>query len=97
MEELAPASLGDGASEEQLQAVSGEQRLFVLREEEEEEEAGEDEEGEEEVEETQMGVIGTPDQKPPALLTCLCSHPSLSSSCFCRRMETVLVVTPQTR
>lgn len=42
MEELAPASLGDGASEEQLQAVFGEQRLFVLRQEEEEQEVGEE-------------------------------------------------------
>lgn len=52
MEELAPASLGDGASEEKLQAVFGEQGLFILREGEkvvvvevEEEEEKEKEEG----------------------------------------------------
>lgn len=36
MEELSPPSLWDGASEEEFQAVFGEQRLLVLSEEEEE-------------------------------------------------------------
>lgn len=33
MEELPPSTLGDGASEEEFQAIFGEQRLLVLREE----------------------------------------------------------------
>lgn len=38
MEELSPSSLGDGTSEEELQAVFGEQGLLILGEEENEDE-----------------------------------------------------------
>lgn len=68
MEELAPASLRDGTSEEELQPVFGKQGLLVLT-------------SQDAFAFSYTSYVFA--RRGGARLTCLWSHPSLSSSCFC--------------